>query len=325
MELEKRKTMTTLITGGAGFIGSHLVDHLMACGEHVRVLDNLSAGSLSNIENWLKDSRIEFVKGDLLETAHIRRALKNCETVYHLAANPEVRSWKASPEDHYKQNIECTYKLLETIRRERGVNTIAFSSTSTVYGEPSEIPTPETYAPMKPISNYGASKLAAEAMICSYASMYDFNAKIFRMANIVGPRSNHGVVYDFIEKLRKDKNELEVLGDGTQSKSYLYIDDCVEGLIAGTESSKEKVDILNIGSEDRVNVLDIAKIVTKEMGLEDVKIRLTGGVDGGRGWKGDVKLMQLDMSRLRTCGWEPRYTSAEAVRLTARSIIEEMS
>ena len=317
--------MTTLITGGAGFIGSHLVNHLMTRGEEIRVLDNLSAGNLSNIENWLENDRIEFVKGDLLELENMQRPLKDCDTVYHLAANPEVRSWKATPEDHFKQNIECTYNLLEAIRREGGVSTLAFSSTSTVYGEPSEIPTSETYAPLKPISNYGASKLAAEAMICSYASMYDFKATIFRLANVVGPRTNHGVIYDFIEKLRKDKNELEVLGDGSQSKSYLYVDDCVEGLIAGTEGSKENVDILNIGSEDRVNVLNIAKIVTEEMELEDVEIRLTGGVDGGRGWKGDVKLMQLDMSQLRSYGWEPKYSSAEAVRLTARSIIEELA
>jgi len=316
--------MTTLITGGAGFIGSHLVDHLMSRGEEVQVLDNLSAGSLSNIAEWSGAKGFEFVKGDLLDVDVISGALRGCDTVYHLAANPEVRSWKATPEDHFKQNIECTYNLLEAIRREGNLSTLAFSSTSTVYGEPSEIPTPETYAPMKPISSYGASKLAAEAMTCSYASMYDFKTTIFRMANVVGPRTNHGVVYDFIEKLRKDKDELEVLGDGTQSKSYLYVDDCVEGLIAGTEKSKEKVDILNIGSEDRVNVLDIAKIVTEEMGLEDVEIRLTGGVDGGRGWKGDVKLMQLDMSRLRSYGWEPRYSSAEAVRLTARSIIKEL-
>jgi UDP-glucose 4-epimerase len=254
----------------------------------------------------------------------IPSALRDCDTVYHLAANPEVRSWKATPEDHFKQNIQCTYNLLEGIRRGGEVGTLAFSSTSTVYGEPSEIPTPETYAPIKPISNYGASKLAAEAMICSYASMYDFKASVFRMANVVGPRTNHGVVYDFIEKLRKDNKELEVLGDGSQSKSYLYVDDCVQGMIAGTESTKESVDILNIGSEDRVNVLDIAKIVTEEMGLKDVEIRLTGGVDGGRGWKGDVKLMQLDMSLLRSYGWKPNYSSTEAVRLTARSIIEAL-
>jgi UDP-glucose 4-epimerase len=141
------------------------------------------------------------------------------------------------------------------------------------------------------------------------------------MANVVGPRSNHGVIYDFVEKLKKDSHELEVLGDGTQSKSYLYISDCVEGMVLGVENSSEMVSILNIGSEDRVDVLTIAEVVTEEMGLEDVEIMTTGGVDGGRGWKGDVKLMQLDMSRLRDLGWRPRWRSSDAVRLTARTLV----
>jgi len=151
--------------------------------------------------------------------------------------------------------------------------------------------------------------------------MYGFKAVIFRLANVVGPRSNHGVIYDFIEKLRKNSRELEVLGDGSQSKSYLHVDDCVNGLIVGTEKSEEKVDILNIGSEDRVSVLALADIVIDEMNIGDVEIKLTGGVDGGRGWKGDVKMMHLDVSKLKSLGWKPRYTSAEAVRLTAKSLI----
>ncbi|MCK4792390.1 MAG: NAD-dependent epimerase/dehydratase family protein [Desulfobacteraceae bacterium] len=313
--------MVILVTGGAGFIGSHLVDFLMEAGKDVRVLDNLSAGSLSNIERWMKSDNFGFIKGDLLNTNQVFNALEHCDVVYHLAANPEVRSWKAGPRDHYRQNIEGTFNLLEAVRRKESVQSLVFSSTSTVYGEPHLIPTAEIYAPMKPISSYGASKLAAEAMICSYASMYDFKAVIFRMANVVGPRTKHGVVYDFIQKLREDERVLEVLGDGTQSKSYLHVDDCVEGMIIGPQITEETVDILNIGSSDRVNVLTIAEIVVDEMGLKDVEIQLTGGIDGGRGWKGDVKLMQLDMSRLESYGWKPKHTSVEAIRLTARSIL----
>jgi UDP-glucose 4-epimerase len=249
--------------------------------------------------------------------------LAGCEVVYHLAANPEVRWWLAKPEDHFKQNVEGTYNLLEAVRRDGGVDTLVFTSTSTVYGEPSVIPTPETYAPLIPISHYGSSKLAAEALICSYASMYGLRCVIYRMANVVGPRSNHGVVYDFVVKLKKDSRELEVLGDGSQSKSYLYIDDCVEGMVLGVENSSDVVSILNIGSEDRVDVLKIAEIVIEEMDLKGVKIRTTGGVDGGRGWKGDVKLMQLDMSRLRDLGWRPKWGSSDAVRLTAKSLINK--
>lgn len=316
--------MKYLITGGAGFIGSHLVDYFMEKGEEVLVIDDLSAGDFRNIERWKDSNNFMFAKGDLLNPKSINEALAGCDVVYHLAANPEVRSWLAKPVDHFKQNVEGTYNLLEAVRKDRGVETLVFTSTSTVYGEPSVIPTPETYAPLKPISHYGASKLAAEALICSYAAMYGLRCVIYRMANVVGPRSNHGVVYDFVEKLKKDSHELEVLGDGTQSKSYLYISDCVEGMVLGVENSSENVSILNIGSEDRVDVLTIAEVVTEEMGLEDVEIKTTGGVDGGRGWKGDVKLMQLDMSRLRVLSWRPRWGSSDAVRLTARTLVNNV-
>lgn len=319
--LDGDEVVTILVTGGAGFIGSHLVDHFMERNEEVCVLDNLSSGSFSNLERWADTQALKFVQGDLLESASIRGVLEGCEVVYHLAANPEVRSSKASPENHFRQNIQGTYNLLELVREQGGVELLVFTSTSTVYGEAKVLPTPETYAPLKPISNYGASKLAAEALICSYASMYGFRCVIYRMANIVGPHSNHGVVYDFVGKLRKNQNELKVLGDGSQSKSYLFVDDCVDGMILGAERTDERVEILNLGSEDRVDVLTIAKIVVEEMGLKDTEVKLTGGVDGGRGWKGDVKIMQLDMSRLKALGWRSRYRSAEAVRLTARYLI----
>ena len=170
--------MTILITGGAGFIGSHLADRFMEQGEDVRVFDNLSAGTKSNIEKWIGDPRFDFVQGDLLKPSEIKAALEGCSVVYHLAANPEVRSWLAGPEDHFRQNIVGTYNLLEAIREQGMVDLLVFTSTSTVYGEASVMPTPETYAPLKPISNYGASKLAAEALVCSYSSMYEFRSAI---------------------------------------------------------------------------------------------------------------------------------------------------
>lgn len=315
--------MTILITGGAGFIGSHLVDRFMEQGKEVRVFDDLSTGTKSNIEKWVGDPGFDFVKGDLLELSEVKTALEGCRVVYHLAANPEVRSWLAHPEDHFNQNILGTYNLLEAIREKGEVDLLVFTSTSTVYGEASVIPTPETYAPLKPISNYGASKLAAEALICSYSSLYGFRSVIYRMANVVGPRSGHGVIYDFVEKLRRNPNELEVLGDGAQSKSYLFVDDCITGMIFGAEHTEAAVEILNIGSEDRIGVLEIARIVIEEMRLKDVEIKLTGGVDGGRGWKGDVKLMQLDMSKLKALGWSPRFGSMDAARSTARSLLGE--
>ena len=313
--------MVSLITGGAGFIGSHLVDFLMKSGETVRVLDNLSAGDLSNLSLWLSSPKMKVFQGDVLDKEIIFKVLKGCDTVFHLAANPEVRSEKASPHDHFKQNIEATYNLLECIREVGGVERFVFASTSTVYGEPSEIPTPETYGPLKPISHYGASKLASEALSMSYASMCEFGCVIYRLANVIGPRSNHGVIYDFVMKLREDPSRLEVLGDGTQSKSYLFVDDCITGMMAGLADLDGEIRVYNIGSTDRIDVLSIADAVIDAMALENVEICTTGGVSGGRGWKGDVKKMQLDMSLLNSVGWRAKLSSLEAVRETARIIV----
>ena len=313
--------MVCLVTGGAGFIGSHLVDFLMNSDETVRVLDNLSAGNLDNLSSWLSSPRLKVFQGDVLNKESVYKALDGCDTVFHLAANPEVRSDKASPQDHFKQNIEATYNLLECMREVGGVERVVFASTSTVYGEPSEIPTPETYGPLKPISHYGASKLASEALSMSYASMCEFGCVIYRLANVVGPRSDHGVIYDFVKKLKAEPSRLEVLGDGTQSKSYLYVDDCIAGIMAGLDDLDGKICVYNIGSNDRVDVMSIANAVIDAMALENVEICTTGGVSGGRGWKGDVKKMQLDMSLLNSKGWKAKLSSMKAVRETARSIV----
>ena len=313
--------MKVLVTGGAGFIGSHLVDFLIDGGGEVCVIDDLSAGSLDNLRRWENDPRLSFVKGDLLDPEAVIGALGGCDVVHHLAANPEVRASRASPEDHFKQNVEATYRLLEAVRRVGGVELFLFASSSSVYGEADMVPTPEDYGPLKPISLYGASKLAAEALVSAYASMYGFRAVIFRLANIIGPRSKHGVVYDIVEKLRADPGKLEVLGDGSQSKSYLYVDDCVRGMVVGAEEAHGKVEVFNLGSDDRISVKEIARTVMLEMRLDGCEVCLTGGVDGGRGWAGDVKVMQLDSSRLRSLGWRPVLSSVEAVRETSRALV----
>ena len=313
-----------LVTGGAGFIGSHLVDALMTSGNSVTVLDNLSSGSLNNIRRWINDPKFNFIHGDLLDHESLRKALQECEVVYHLAADPEVRRGSMDPELHYRQNVEATFRLLEELRKVDDVKMLIFTSSSTVYGEPSKIPTPEDYSPLKPISVYGASKLACEALISSYAHLYGFKAIILRLANIVGPRSRHGVIYDFVNKLMRNPRELEILGDGSQTKSYLYVEDCVRAMSLAAESNASEVEIFNIGSEDWVNVKRIAEIIVEEMGLRDVRFKLTGGVDGGRGWPGDVKTMLLDIRKLKSLGWRPRYGSEEAVRLAARALIEDL-
>ena len=310
-----------LVTGGAGFIGSHLIDALMLNGFYVTSFDNLITGSKENVEMWLNDSRFTFIKGDLLNLADFKKLKGEYEIVYHLAANPEVKTGFINPKIHFQQNIMATYNLLEYIRKVESVSTIVFTSTSTVYGEALKIPTPEDYSPLKPISIYGASKLACEALITAYAYNYGFKAVIFRLANIVGPRSKHGVIYDFIQKLKKNPKELEVLGDGEQTKSYLHITDCIEAITLGLKEAKEKVEVYNVGSEDQINVKNIAQIIIEEMNLKNVKIKFTGGVDGGRGWRGDVKNMLLDISKLKSLGWKPKLNSEQAIRKTVNQLL----
>ena len=314
--------MKVLVTGGAGFIGSHLVDKLMEGGHEVKVLDNLSAGSLENIKGWLDNERFEFIKGDMRNLEVVKEAIKGVEAVFHLAANPEVRIGSQSPELLYETNVLITYNLLEAMRRE-GVKVLAFTSSSTVYGEAKKLPTPEDHGPLEPISVYGGAKLAAEALISGYAHTFDMKAIVFRLANIIGKRSNHGVIYDFTNKLKKNPNRLEILGDGTQRKSYLHVSDTVEAMLhLFNEFLKEDktYDVYNIGSEDWITVKEIAEIVSGEMNL-DPEFYFTGGVDGGRGWKGDVKVMLLSIEKAKAKGWKPKMNSYQAVEKTVRELL----
>jgi len=310
-----------LITGGAGFIGSHLADTLMLHRCKVAIIDNLSSGSDENIKRWLHGPNVTFQEVDILNQQEMVRTLDGQKIVFHMAANPEVRVGTTSPRIHFQQNIQGTYNILEAIRKTGTVETLVFTSTSTIYGEAAKIPTPEDYAPLRPISMYGASKLACEALISSYSHNYGFKAIIYRLANVVGPRSRHGVVYDFINKLKQDPKRLEILGDGTQTKSYLHITDCIDAILLGLKKASERVEIFNIGSEDQISVKEIADIVTQQMSLNDVEYHYTGGVDGGRGWKGDVKNMLLDTSRLKAAGWRPRLNSCQAIEETAAKML----
>jgi len=312
-----------LVTGGAGFIGSHLVDELASRMLNISVLDNLSSGSLTNISQWLRDTNLSFKHADLLNIEDVAKAVEGCDTIIHLAANPEVKISTANPEVHYRQNIQATFNLLEAVRRIGSAEVFLFTSSSTVYGEASKIPTPEDYTPMKPISVYGSSKLSCEALITGYAHAYGFRAIIYRLANIVGSRNTHGVVNDFVQKLRRNPGELEVLGNGTQTKSYLFINDCIRAIETGLKRAKSRVEIFNIGSDDQIDVKSLANIVIGEMGLKNVKVTFTGGVNGGRGWPGDVKNMLLETSKLKLEGWRPRYNSEESVRLAVKDILSK--
>jgi UDP-glucose 4-epimerase len=312
--------MTILVTGGAGFIGSNLVRRLLEDGEDTHVLDNLSSGRIESLEPARKYKNFWFHHLDLLQADPLALP-KDCKTIYHLAANPEVRLSATNPSVHFSQNVVATFNLLEAARK-IDAQTLVFASTSTVYGDAATVPTPENYSPLEPISMYGASKLACESLIVSYAHTYGMRAVIYRLANIIGEDSTHGVIYDFVNKLLKDPTQLEVLGDGTQNKSYLHISDCIAAILIGVSLSKERVGVFNVGSRDQIDVRKIATAVMTAMRLSNVKMNLTGGVDNGRGWKGDVKNMLLDVQKIESLGWSPKYDSTEAVHLTAKRIVD---
>jgi len=241
---------------------------------------------------------------------------EGADEVWHLAANPEVRLGVENTRVHLEQNVIATYNVLEAMRRKE-VRRILFTSTSTVYGEADQLPTPEEY-PTLPISLYGASKLAGEALIASYCHTFDMHAWIYRFANVIGQRSTHGVIYDFINKIRSNPTELEILGDGTQTKSYIYVTDCIEAMLAGLNATgKTRVHVFNIGTNDMTGVKRIAELVCEAMHTKPA-FKFTGGK---RGWIGDVPIMLLDASKLNTLDWKQRYTSEEAVKKAIQDLL----
>lgn len=308
-----------LVTGGAGFIGSSLVESLLQLEDKIIVYDNLSTGRKDNISSLLDSQNFTLMQADMLDPTSLRKAVDDCDIVFHLAANSEVRIGTTDTKIDYEQNVLATYNLLEAMRKSQRCKKIVFTSTSAIYGDAKVIPTSERYAPLKPISLYGGSKLACEAIISGYCHMFNISGIVVRLANVVGPLSTHGVIYDFITKLSANPKYLEILGDGKQIKSYLYIDESTDALMKAARIEKT-FEIVNAGSNDNIQVVDIANIVIRELSLENVIIRYTGGIDG-RGWNGDVREMLIDSSYLEALGWSVRYNSREAVILAARGII----
>jgi len=307
--------MGAVVTGGCGFIGSHLVDALLGRGDEVTVIDNLSTGSEANIAGPFGGGHVAFRKADLLSKGW-EELFAGASVIYHLAADPDVRMSGIHPEAVIRNNILASGRVLEAMRR-HDVPRIVFTSTSTVYGEASVIPTPEDYAPLEPISVYAASKLACEALISAYCHSYGMQGWVFRFANIIGERSNHGVIWDFVHKLRENPRSLEILGDGRQTKSYLEVRECVRAMLHAVNRAKGAYTVLNIGSEDWIDVKGIADIVVAALGLPKVEYRFTGGE---RGWVGDVPRMLLSIERLRALGWKPAMGSRESVIAAAAAI-----
>jgi UDP-glucose 4-epimerase len=314
------KNRSILVTGGAGFIGSHLVERLLLDNE-VTVLDNFSSGRIDFLEPYRDIADFHLLTGDLMNPKMLDRAVSGKDFIFHLAANPDVKLGAENTHVHLVQNVLATYNLLEAMRK-NDVRQMAFTSTSTIYGEASEVPTPEDYGPLLPISLYGASKLSCEALISSYCHTFQMQSWIYRFANIVGERGTHGVLVDFIRKLRENPGKLEILGSGKQRKSYLEVKDCVCAMIHAVEHSTGEVNVFNIGSEDSVDVTEIADIVVGQMGLDGVEYNYTGGIDG-RGWRGDVKLMLLSIEKIKRLGWSPELGSARALEVAVKALLKE--
>ena len=320
MQASSLWTMRALVTGGAGFIGSHLIDRLIGRGDEVVVLDNLSSGNLEFIQAHLDSGKATLVEGDITRFEDVEPAMKGIDCVFHLAANPDIRLGTRVTDTDLQQGTIATYNIVESMRL-HGVKTIAFASSSVVYGEDAPLPTPENHGPCLPISLYGASKQAGEGLISSFVGTFGIQAYIFRFANIIGTRGTHGVIFDFIHKLKKDPSRLEVLGNGRQEKSYMEVGDCVDAILHVMSISDAPLNLYNLGSHDTASVRRIAEIVVETTGCHDASIEYTGG---DRGWAGDIPRAMLGIEKMLSTGFDVRYNSEDAIRHTALALIEEI-
>jgi len=305
--------MKALVTGGAGFIGSHIVDELIRRNDGVVVFDNFCTGFRQHLEPAVSDGRIRLIEGDILDGSRLTKAMEGVTTVFHLAANADVRGGQIDRNVDLQQNVIGAHRVLEAMKAV-SAKEIVFTSSATVYGEPDRFPTPEDYAPLQ-TSLYGASKLAAEAIIQAYGEYFGIRSYVFRFVSWIGERYSHGVIFDFINKLRAKPGELEILGDGSQKKSYLHVEDGIRGIFLALEKMTDLKNVINLGHVEYMNVKNLAEIVCEELGLSDVIYRYTGGT---RGWLGDSPFVHLDISKLQSIGFQPRISIEDGVRRTVR-------
>lgn len=303
--------MKCFVTGGAGFIGSHLVDRLLNLGHDVISYDNFSTGFQEFSENTNKYKNFKLIRGDLLNVETLNKSMSNCDFIFHLAANADVRFGTSHPDKDIKQNTIATFNVLEAMRTNE-INKIAFSSTGSVYGEVAIIPTPENAPFPIQTSLYGASKLACEGLIQAYCEGFGFQSWIFRFVSILGERYTHGHVFDFYKKLLDTPDRLEVLGNGKQKKSYLYVQDCIEAILLAIEKSDEKVNIFNLGTDEYCEVNNSIKWICSHLNVSP-QLVYSGG---DKGWIGDNPFILLDCSRIRKLGWKPKYTIKEGILKT---------
>lgn len=305
------------ITGGAGFIGSHLADRLTAEGNEVTVYDNFASGKMDNIKQHLGKKGFHFIQADLLDFDALKEAMKGYEIIWHLGANTDIIKGNNITDLDLNNCTIATRNVLEAMRQ-NDIDKLLFASSACVYGDALPIALNETFGPLLPINLYGAGKLACEGLISAYCHLFGINAWLFRFGNVVGARMGHGVIYDFIRKLRKNPGELEILGDGNQEKNFFLVEDCIEGMFQAFQNSNSQCDVFTLGCESFTRVTRIAQIVAEEMGLKNVKFKYTGGK---RGWPGDTPVVHFDIRKMKKLGWEPRYSSDEAVRVATRYLL----
>ncbi len=307
--------MRVLVTGAAGFIGSHMVDRLLSAGHRVVGFDNLSTGQIRFLENALAHPEFTLHQADLLDGKSLAPAMEGAELVVHFAANADVRFGTEHPRKDLDQNTIATWNVLEAMR-ERNCKRIIFSSTGSVYGEPHIFPTPETCPFPIQTSLYGASKLAAEGLIQAYSEGFGMQGYIFRFVSILGERYSHGHVFDFYQQLAEHPEHLYVLGNGHQRKSYLYVQDCIDAILTAIDRAQEKVNIFYLGTDEFCEVNDSIGWICEHLGLHP-KLTYSGGE---RGWVGDSPFILLDCSRIRALGWRPRLTIKQAVLATIKYV-----
>ncbi len=311
--------MKMLVAGGAGFIGSHLIDALLEEGHEVVCIDNFFIGTRKNIEHLQNHPHFSFYEQDLCDFEALSGVFnkEKFDFVFHLAANSDIQASAKNPQIEYHKTYTTTFNLLECMRVHE-VKKLFFASTSAVYGEKEGVHVAENSTPLEPISYYGAAKLGSEALISAYTYMNQMSALVFRFPNVIGPRLTHGVIYDFIKKLTENPNELQILGDGTQAKPYMHVSDLINGIILLKDKLEEGVALYNIGVKTQTTVTRIADIVCQKMKLANVKYNYTGGRGG---WKGDVPVFAYNLDKIHSIGWQAKWTSDEAVAKTVEEVI----
>ena len=310
--------MKALVAGGAGFIGSHLIDALLKKGNEVVCVDNFFIGTRNNLEHLRGEARFRLYEQDLTDLAAVQSIfeVEKPDYVFHLAANSDIQASANDPMIEYRNTYSTTFVLLECMRR-AGIKKLFFASTSAVYGDLMGAEVSEDAVALKPISYYGGAKLGSEAIISSYAYMNEMSVLVFRFPNVIGPRLTHGVIYDFVNRLKEDPSHLRILGDGTQSKPYIYVLDLV-GAIMRFKDAPKGVTLYNVGVTTQSSVTRIAEIVCEKMGLAGIPLEYTGGRGG---WKGDVPVFQYNLDKIHATGWRASMTSDEAVTKTVESVI----